>query len=174
MASPETFGESTLPPELDALVQSELSRDERLLWVGQPQPRRYLLYAIPIMLFGIPFAGFAVFWMLVASGVLFGAAPNVKGAPANGLGAFFACFPLFGLPFLLVGWGRLTSPIWMLRAARRTCYALTDRRAIIWEPRWARGYSVLSFGPDRMTRLRRNQHADGSGDLIFEETVTFD
>jgi hypothetical protein len=172
MASHDTFGDTTLPPALDALVQSELSGGERLLWVGQPQPRRYLLYSIPIMLFGVLWTAFAVFWVVMASVGAFGAA--AQGGAPGGVGAVFACFPLCGLPFVLIGLGMLTSPYWMLRAARRTCYALTDRRAIVWEPRWGSGYSVRSYGPAELTRICRNQNADGSGDLIFEQSVSYD
>jgi hypothetical protein len=170
MASPGTFGDSTLPPELDALVQAELASAEQLLWVGQPSPRRYLLISIPIVLFAIPWTGFAVFWVLGASGILFGGLPKNAPGPAG----FFACFPLFGLPFILVGLGMLSSPYWLLRKARRTCYALTDRRAIIWEPGIFGSVSVRSYGPAQLTRIRRNQRADGSGDMIFEEYATYD
>jgi hypothetical protein len=159
-----------LPPDLDALVQAELVTGERLLWVGQPLPRRYLLFSIPIVLFAIPWTGFAVFWVLTASGMLFGGMGN----NAPGPGGFFACFPLFGLPFILIGLGLFSSPYWLLRKARRTCYALTDRRAIIWEPGVFSSISVRSYGPDQLKRIRRNQRADGTGDLIFEEMATYD
>ena len=38
------------------------------------------------------------------------------------------CFPLFGLPFVLIGLGMLTAPHWAKRKALRTAYAVTDRR----------------------------------------------
>ena len=41
MADALLFGNSNLPPELDARVRSELQRDEQLLWVGQPLPGRF-------------------------------------------------------------------------------------------------------------------------------------
>src|SRR6185437_12509968 len=110
MNADRLFGNSELPLELDERVRSELSEGEQLLWVGQPLPRRYVRSSIPIVLFGIPFTGFALFWMAGASGVLFaGAAMN--GGP-GGFAAFLACFPLFGLPFLIIGLGMLTSPYW--------------------------------------------------------------
>jgi hypothetical protein len=170
MASPGTYGDSTLPPELDGLVQAELARGEQLLWVGQPLPRRYVLMSIPIVVFGIPWTAFAVFWMLGASGILFAGPANNAPVPAG----LFACFPLFGLPFVLIGLGMLSAPYWLLRKARRTCYAVTDRRAIIWEPGVFSSVSVRSYGPAQLGRIRRNQRADGSGDLIFEEYASYD
>lgn len=73
-----------------------------------------------MVLFGVPFTGFAIFWIATASGMFLG------GAGEAGQGGFFAFFPLFGIPFLLVGLGMLTSPYWMYRRALKTCYALTN------------------------------------------------
>jgi hypothetical protein len=82
-------------------------------------------------------------------------------------------FALFGLPFLAVGLGMLTSPIWMGRRALRTCYALTNRRVIVWEPGWFGGVQVRSYRPPELGSMTRNQRSDGSGDLIFREFTTF-
>lgn len=172
MNDPALFGDSRLPEELDARVRSELSAGEQLLWVGQPRPDRFARASIPLVIFGLVFTGFAVFWMAAASGMLFGGFGGPNGAP-GGFGLIFSCFPLFGVPFVLVGLGMLTSPFWLRRLARRTCYALTDRRAIVWQARWFGGVEVRSYGPQDLTRLRRVEHADGSGDLVFEEIVTF-
>ena len=62
-------------------------------------------------------------------------------------GAFGVLFPLFGLPFVMVGVGMLSSPFWLRRRAKRTCYALTDRRAILWEAGWFGSVEVRSYGP---------------------------
>ena len=168
MSQYETFGETRLPPPLQARVEAELDKNERLLWVGQPNPRRFMLQALPILLFGIPFTAFAVFWMVIASGMMFGAADMMDGFG----GGIFACFPLFGLPFLFIGLAMLTAPLWMARRAGQTFYALTDQRAILWEANLWGGVAVRMYrGPD-LTRMRRNEYNDGSGDLIFEEYVT--
>src|SRR3712207_4913094 len=115
-----------LPEEIDNRVRSELRDREHLVWAGQPRPSRVMRSAIPIVLFGIPWTAFAIFWMVVASGMLFG---GFGGGGPGPFGAFFSCFPLFGLPFVLVGLGMLSSPFWMYRRAKRTCYAVTDQRA---------------------------------------------
>ena len=84
----------------------------------------------------------------------------------------FDLFPLFGIPFVLVGLAMLSSPYWMIRKAKKTVYVLTADRAIIFDG----GFSttIRSFGPDRLGDLRRKQRADGSGDLIFERELSFD
>jgi hypothetical protein len=104
--------------------------------------------------------------------MLFGGFGGAGGLP-GGFGAIFACFPLFGIPFVLVGLGMLTAPIWMRARARQVCYALTDRRAIVWEPRFFRGVEVRSYGPAQLGKIRRTEYPDGSGDLVFEEVITF-
>jgi hypothetical protein len=166
VSSPPLFHDSRLPPELDARVRSELRDGELLLWVGQPRPGRFARSAIPMVLVAIPFTAFALFWIVAASGMMLGA---FKG----GVHAVFACFPLFGLPFVLVGFGMLASPYWMLRRAKRTCYALTDQRAILWHAGWFGSTDVRSYGPAALARIHRSEHRDGSGDLIFEVVTSY-
>lgn len=116
-----------------------------------------------IFLFGIPFTVFALIW-LVITGIM-----GLVGHTAGGLAGLLVIFPLFGLVFLLVGLGMLTSPLWLRGQRKRTLYALTNQRAIIFAGRLFDGFSVGSFEPQRLTAMQRNQHTDGSGDLIFEQ-----
>lgn len=169
MNSPPLFRDSELPPNLDARVRGELREGERLLWVGQPRPGRFARQALPIVLFGIPWTAFSVFWMAAASGMLFGGMGKGNGA----FDLFGLIFPMFGLPFVLVGIGMLSSPYWLRRMAARTCYALTDRRAIIWEGGWRGSVEVRSYGPEELKKIRRVEYPTGEGDLIFEEMFTF-
>jgi hypothetical protein len=167
MDAPFLFGDGQLPPELDARVRGELQRDEQLLWVGQPIPARFARGGWFLMFFGVPFTAFAVFWMAITSfGVFQG------GLPGGGFLGLFACFPLFGLPFVVVGLGLLSSPYWLRQRAKRVCYAVTDSRAIVWDAGWFGGLEVRSYGPDQLTRIRRVEYPDGCGDLVFEELVT--
>jgi hypothetical protein len=165
------FLDSSLPPELDDRVRREVRDGERLLWVGQPKSRRFLLVSIPIVLFGIPWTGFAIFWVAMASSMVFGGLGQNQEVP-GGFGLLFSCFPLFGIPFVLIGFGMLSAPYWMWRHAKKTCYALTDQRAILWQPSFWSGVEVRSYGPESLGKTVRTEYADGSGDLIFEEFVT--
>jgi hypothetical protein len=64
----------------------------------------------------------------------------------------------------------LVSQLVLHHRTRRTCYALTDRRAIIWRPAQdAKGLEVRSFSPSDFNTLFRIDHGDGTGDLIFHE-----
>jgi hypothetical protein len=157
-----------LPEELEIRFREELRGGEQLVWSGQPIPGRFMRSAIPIVLFGIPFTGFALFWIATASGMLSG---SRGGGDGDGFG-IFSFFPLFGIPFLLIGLGMLTAPIWMRRRARRTCYALTNQRAIVWTPGFLGGMEVRSYQAPDLDRMTRRDYGDGSGDLILEEFIT--
>lgn len=101
-----------------------LAPGERILWQGRPLARPdwpALLRAQ--VLFGLVFAGFALFWIAQAWRM-------ADGSPAPG--ALRGLFPLFGLPFLVVGLNLALGPAlrpWL--AARGTWYTLTDRNAYI-------------------------------------------
>jgi hypothetical protein len=158
------FDDSSLPPELEDRVRAELRPGEMLLWVGQPRPGRFLLLTLPIVLFGIPWTAFSVFWMVMASGMLFGGPPN-----GGGFQLFFLLFPLWGVPFVLIGLGMLSAPYWAWRHAKQTCYAVTDQRVLILEGGLFGKTTIRSYGPGALGKMHRTEQSDGSGDLIFEE-----
>jgi hypothetical protein len=160
------YGGSSRPDEFDAMVRSELNHGEQSLWLGQPRPSRFARQTIPLVLFGIPFTAFAILWTTMAT---WGAGNGVANAGAP---AFFSvCFPLWGVPFILIGLGMLSSPFWFRRMAKRTCYALTDHRAILYEGGAFGGVEVRSYVPASLTRMVRREFADGTGDLAFEEQL---
>lgn len=171
MSDPFLFGGASLPDELDARVRSELEDGEQLLWVGQPRPGRFARMGLPMVLFGIPWTAFSFFWIAVASWmVLFKDAPGVNNAGWR-IGGLFACFPLFGIPFVLIGLGMLSTPLLLWRRAKRTFYALTDRRAILWEAGAFGSVEVRSYQPAALKKMYRRDYNDGSGDLVFEEAL---
>jgi hypothetical protein len=153
-----------LTPQLQTLVDSELQSGESITWMDQPLPNRMARSMIPIVLIGIPFTAFAIFWTV-------GAAEGASAAHAPGP---FMFFPLFGIPFIIVGLGMLSSPFWVARAAKNSVYVLTNRRAIIFKAGWYGSVSVRSFEAQALTDLQRNQNADGSGDLIFAQDIRRD
>jgi hypothetical protein len=91
-----------------------LDPGERIIWQGRPdgavtlKPRNILL-----LMFGLFFAGFALFWMVMA-------------AQAGGF------FWVFGLLHFSVGMGLVFAALyWGAYLRRRTWYTLTNRRALI-------------------------------------------
>ena len=140
----------------DALIRAELAPGEKLVWTSRPQVARSALLAVPMVMFGVVFGGFGLFWVGSASQFDSG------------------FFPLFGLPFCLIGVGLIFSPGWIAWKALRTRYAITDRRAILCEPRFLAGIETRSYTADALANIVRTQRGDGSGDLIFEEIRTRD
>jgi hypothetical protein len=148
-------GDEPAPPSVwTARVDAELAPGEKLIWVGQPRPDLVMRAAFFLVPFGIVFAGFALVWILIA-GLLSG-------------GLMVPC----GLPFLAVGILLVASPVWLRRRARNTFYALTDRRAIVWEPGWRGSFTVRNYTGAGLGHMARTERSDGSGDLVFEEFTT--
>ena len=140
----------------DATIRNELAPGEKLVWEGRPRVVRSVLLGLPIAFFGLFATGFGVFWI------------------KNSRQFDDGIFPFFGLPFVIIGTTMLLSPGWFAWQASRTRYAITDRRAILCEPRFAAGIQTRSYTADALTNIVRNQRSDGSGDLIFEEIQTRD
>jgi hypothetical protein len=160
-----------LPADVRMTIENELAAGEKAYWIGQPNPRAYARGAIGMVIFGIPWTGFALFWTFMASGGFWGLFGDKKWEPGSESGPFKyfnVCFGLFGVPFILIGLFLLSSPIWMRRKARKTVYAVTDKRVVIFEAGYFGSYKVASYGPDRLGAIERVQRADGSGDLIIE------
>ena len=147
-------GLSSLPLELQQRLRAELKPGETITWAGQPDPERYMKSGFKLWFFFIPWTAFALFWMAGASGFRL---PRFDDG--------FSFFPLFGLPFLLIGIGGLSSPLWLRRRAHSIVYAITDQRALTIEG--AKSITVKSFPAAELGSVERVQHPDGSGDLIL-------
>lgn len=144
------------PPELQTAIRSELKAFERVRWAAQPIPRRMMRKALPILFFAIPWTAFALFWMAMAF--------TMVGTPKDGK-IIGIVFPLFGLPFVLIGFAMLSAPWWAARTAKRTVYVLTDNRALIITV--GRSIRTQSYRLDQLKERTKRTNADGSGDLIF-------
>ena len=147
-------GISALPQHLQQRLLAELRPGEMVNWVGQPRPDRFMRTGFKLWFFFIPWTAFAIFWMGGAAGFRL---PDFTGA--------WSWFPPFGLPFVLIGLGGLSSPYWLRRKAHSMIYAITSERAISIEG--ARSIAVLSYRPEDIVSFERTEHQDGSGDLIL-------
>lgn len=143
-----------IPRDLQARVENELERGERIEWMEMPIPRFFTGASTGAFLFAIPWTAFALFWTYAASGF---------GSFSNGGSVAFA---MFGLPFILIGIAMLSSPLWAYRRSFKTIYAITDRRAIIFAGGWST--TIRSYSPANLRNVFRREKRDGSGDVIFE------
>ena len=147
--------------EIEKIALSQIDSGERLLWCGAPSPGMAAVGALPATLFGIPFFGFACFWIWSAWSMT---------SQSRSDSSPWSLFPLFGVPFALIGLAIMASPLWAWLAARRTVYAVTERRAVIiggWASR-----SIQSFTRDEIGNVIRIERPDGVGTLHFASRVT--
>jgi hypothetical protein len=122
-----------------------LDAGERILWQGRPDQGFHLeITRLPLAVFGLFFAGFALFWMVMA-------------AQAGGV------FWMFGLLHFSVGVGLAFSALaWGTLKRRATWYTLTDRRAFIATRLPLRGKRLDSYTITPDTRLSLRDGSPGS------------
>jgi len=138
----------------------DLVDGEKVLWSGKPvvamvagQSQGYT------KLYGLFFVGFAVFWMLMASGMVNG---NTKPTPAP-----LSFFPLFGLPFLGVGLYIAFGPNYVAsQRLKNTFYVLTNRRAVVVTEGSVR--TVKAYDLSSMTGVEKQTRPDGCGAIVFQ------
>lgn len=146
-----------IPKELRRKIDDELQPGESIRWVDQPPPRFFTGATIGSVIFGIPWTSFAIFWMWGALG--FRLPVLQAGLQPQHL------FALFGVPFVLIGFGMLSSPLWAWQAARNTVYLVTDKRAISIEGGWST--TIRSYVPEQLNDIYRRERSDGTGDVII-------
>lgn len=148
-----------LPAELQQKVTRELQAGEVVTWAGQPDAGRFMRAGFALWLFFIPWTAFALFWVAGAAGFRW---PDFN-AP-------FSFFPLFGLPFVLIGIGGLLSPLFMRAKARDMVYVITNKRAFSLAGR--KTVTMTSWLPEQLGQVTRTERPDGSGDLVFSTSAT--
>ena len=131
------------------LQRSVLEPREKIVWKGRPTPIESIQTGWFEAMFGLFFFGFAVFWTVGAS-------------VAGGL------FGLFGIPFMVVGGWKLTKPLRTWLRARKTYYAVTNRRILIITR--SNGYQVASIYAHEFNRFARKDKGDGAGSIRFRKS----
>ncbi|WP_323037846.1 hypothetical protein [Pararhodobacter sp.] len=145
-----------------------LDDGETILWQGRPDSvivwKDLLSFE---SLFGVFFAGFALFWITAATFMTAGQ-PSFQGS--GGIDTVFKVFPLFGLPFLAVGLYMVVGRIfWDAYQRGRTWYTLTDRAAYI--ARDVLGRRTLKrYGTDDMDAPALQDDTPGS--VMFAEEIS--
>ena len=149
-----------LPANLQQKLRDELKANEKAIWTGQPDPNVIMKQGFKLYFFFIPWTLFALFWIYGASGFKM---PSFNFE--NGFDAFGTLFPLFGLPFVMIGFWGLSSPVWAKRRAKNTVYAITNQRLLLLM--FGKNSKIESYYAKDVKQLERNEKLDGSGDLLF-------
>lgn len=148
-----------IPTQLRQKIDQELTSQESIRWIGQPQPKVSSLIgsSLILFLFAIPWTAFSIFWMYGALGFKI---PDLR----EGFQPQYL-FALFGVPFVLVGLGMLASPFWIWRAAFEKVYIITNKRAIAFEG--GRITTIRSYTPEQLANVYRRENNDGTGDVVI-------
>lgn len=114
---------------------------ERVLWSGKPAAWHLVAGSFLVYVFAVPWTVFTFGWLWQVTGGLHWPTPAVGIYPA--WEPFV--FALIGVAMFLVGLVMLTLPFWKWRAAKRTIYAVTNRRALKFDVAKPEKTEVLLF-----------------------------
>jgi hypothetical protein len=146
--------------ESESVIKYELGSDETLLWAAQPKQgivfRSSDIFLIP---FSLLWGGFAIFWEIMALSVFFGAEER---PPAG----FAIIFPLWGIPFVIVGLYMMFGRF-LVDSKRRakTFYGLTNQRIIVVSGLMSR--KVKSMNLRTLSDISLTEKSDGTGTITF-------
>lgn len=119
-----------------------LQPKEQLIWKGRPSPTRSMAVAALKTIFGVFFFCGAVVMTVIA---------NQHG------------MALFGVPLLLGGLWLVTVPVRLAMRARKTYYAITDKRVLIVKA--GKRIKVITITSGDITDYERSDRGDGTGDI---------
>ena len=146
-------------------IDAEFRQNEKAIWKGKPATGIMLRGSDALFIpFSLLWGGFAIFWETTAISIAAKTTPNDQSAAAAVL-----IFPLFGIPFVLVGlyliFGRF-----VIDAKRRekTEYAITNQRVIIKSGFFSR--KVKSLNLASMPEISFTEKSNGTGTITFGES----
>lgn len=161
---------SRLPPDAQHALRRELRSFESIQWAAKPIPYYAVRNAFAIYFFAIPWTAFSLFWEAMALSAFFAPAP----ASDTVFTWMSIVFPLFGLPFVLIGFAMLATPYYVYRKAIRTVYAITSQRLLILT-HGATKHELRSFALAGVSRhVEMKTRADGSGTVYFKMADRYD
>ena len=76
---------------------------------------------------------------------------------------------MFGVPFILIGLGMLSTPLWAYRKALRMAYLITNKRAI--SLHYGKATTIQSYPLISLQEVYRKEMRDGSGDVILKRQI---
>src|SRR6267143_1952125 len=106
-------------------------------------------------------SGESLYWTTQAYHATSAMSKSSNNAFTNG----FKLFPLFGLPFLLIGLGVILAPLWAFLKGGNTVYAVTNQRVMVITGGGNR--SVKSCTSADIVSVERRERPDGSGDIVI-------
>jgi phage FluMu protein Com len=152
---------SDLPEELREMVRGELTKGERLIWLGQPDAKLILLRAYAVCAVGI-----VVMLLMTGEGVR----KLASGPRERSVGAILIAIGVLGCA---VAAG---VPFFQRWKATKSCYVLTSRRAFVFD-RNTMGFPQMTiYSAGELGGMRRRDwwFFENAGDVIFRTKVTIE
>ena len=140
---------------LNIALQRELRIGERVVWKGF-QLSRVSRAGFGLYLFAIPWTAFALFWTV-------GAAGGIASLDSAGPGFIAWAFPLFGVPFVLIGFAMFAAPFMPLLNGGKPLFAVTNERGL--RIFVGRSLDVQDVPAKNLGSVKRNERRDGTGSL---------
>jgi hypothetical protein len=156
-----------VPDDLRQKTLANLDPNERTVWVGQPIPKIVLVRSWGYFAAGAVIALIAMLWLVLT---LLPVRANVRGQGKAPVAAASLGSPILPLGLLLASIGVAGAvPLYRWRTATRTCYALTNRRAIVFKEGLF-GPTRDSYSPLEVSAMNRRDSwlGGGNGDLVFK------
>jgi hypothetical protein len=149
----------------DRILEPFLEKGESLLWSGKPKQglvfRSSDYFLIP---FSLMWGGFAIFWEIMALTFL--------SADSNAPAAIKVIFPLFGIPFVLIGLYMIIGRYWVDSKIRsNTTYGISDKQILISSGLFDQKLNSLPI--QNLPNLEMIQKQDGSGSILFGQFTFF-
>jgi hypothetical protein len=151
----EPAPDSARTSRLRQALERELRADEAVQWHGW-QLGRAEWRSFGIYLFAIPWTAFSLTWTAFAAT----AALHMN---QDGVGWMSWAFPLFGVPFIVVGFGMLSMPFLPVLQRGRVLFVVTGQRVL--KLALGRDLVVTTVPADRIGLIERREKADGTGSL---------
>ncbi|MBN1436037.1 MAG: PH domain-containing protein [Sedimentisphaerales bacterium] len=145
------------------VIGSQVRAGERVLWTGQPAAGLRLRASDVFMIpFSVMWGGFAIVWEYIALTAILKSGGG-EGAPPS---AVRWLFPLWGVPFVLIGLYMMFGRFWVDAKMRaKTFYGVTNERVIIQSGLFktkVRFLNLRTLGEIAVTKKN-----DGSGTITF-------
>jgi hypothetical protein len=157
--------DGSIPRSLRDFAEREFI-GEKLVWAARPDNRIAVLMSFGIWLFAIPWTAFSLFWISVPGAALYEAyTGDMIGAPKGAPTFAMWAFALWGVPFVLVGFGMLLAPFFTWRKGSETLFVLTSKRLTTLQS--GSQVKVISIYPQEISGLSRKEGPDGRGTLTI-------
>jgi hypothetical protein len=161
----EVLARSPLSEAEKRALAAELEDDERLVWAGKPDPA--LAFRRTLMISGgLVFGGL---FMWVIGGVIF----YLESSQGRDLGTFgLAAEAILGVLGLGLVAAAVGLPVFNRWRCGRNVYAVTSRRAIVFDVSPLGGLKPITYTPAELHGFhRRDLNDSGAGDLVFKTRV---